>query len=482
MPQVTKHSANAGHLVRESVRHGLMLALLVCGLCSPVAAQQAAKIRLANTSDQAATIRDRTGKNVVIAPKSAANISVSKLPYTVTYWSGNPAVSWKTLSITRSGQYNFQYTGNQFALTSSRISISNPGTQAATVRSAAGKNIELAPNKSLSISATKYPYKLTYWSGKASVGWKTASIAQPGQYGMTFQGGEFSLAQRQPNPAARAVAGKNGRAAGANPVAVNAGVANPGVANGGTANPAVANPAVANGGAANRAPANGGGGNRAVANRTAGGNRGGRGPAGGGGQAGNGAGNAGNGGAVAGGGVGNGADPLAGGPIAMIPVDNQALRMLLLGRVRPNRTNLLAAADDIKKLHENAVKEAAAADKAVQDEKLKQGVLETQLVKDNKALDDAAKKVAAAQNDLKAKKGKPGEAAAKAALAAAEKAQNDAKAKVAATNNAIAAAKTKVADSQKKANLAKAKANDALANRNAVCDKMVAFLLAQLRA
>ncbi len=477
MPQVTKHSANDGHLVRESVRHGLMLALLVCGLCSPVAAQQAAKIRLANTSDQAATIRDRTGKNVVIAPKSAANISVSKLPYTVTYWSGNPAVSWKTLSITRSGQYNFQYTGNQFALTSSRISISNPGTQAATVRSAAGKNIELAPNKSLSISATKYPYNLTYWSGKPSVGWKTVSIAQPGQYGMTFQGGEFSLAQRQPNPAARAVAGKNGRAAGggagragANPVAVNAGVANP----------AVANPGAANGGAANRAPANGGGGNR-VANRTGGGNRGGRGPAGGGGQAGNGAGNAGNGGAVAGG-VGNGADPLAGGPIAMIPVDNQALRMLLLGRVRPNRTNLLAAADDIKKLHENAVKEAAGADKTVQDEKLKQGVLETQLVKDNKALDDAAKKVAAAQNDLKAKKGKPGEAAAKAALAAAEKAQNDAKAKVAATNNAIAAAKTKVADSQKKANLAKAKANDALANRNAVCDKMVAFLLAQLRA
>lgn len=470
MTLVTKHFANAGHLVRKTVRNGLMLALLVCGLCSPVAAQQAAKIRLANSSDQAATIRDRSGKNVVIAPKSAANISVSKLPYTVTYWSGNPAVSWKTLSITRSGQYNFQYTGNQFSLTSSRISISNPGKQAATVRSAAGKNIDLAPNKSLSISATKYPYSLTYWSGKPSVGWKTVSIAQPGQYGMTFQGGEFVLAQRQPVPAARGVAVKNGRAeggagrAGANPVAVNAGVANRGPVKGAVAN---------------RGPANGGG-NQAVANRTGGGNRGGRGA--GGGQAG-GADGVGAGGAGVAAGGGNGADPLlAGGQLAWIPLENQALRMLLLGRVRPSRNNLLAAADDIKKLHENAVKEAAAADKAVQDEKLKQGVLETQLVKDNKALDDAAKKVTAAQNDLKAKKGKPGEAAAKTALAAAEKAQNDAKAKAAATNNAIAAAKTKVADSQKKANLAKAKANDALANRNAVCDKMVAFLLAQLRA
>ena len=179
------------------------------------------KISLSNGTTHAATIRNGAGKNVEVAPKKGLSVTTSKFPYTVTYWSGKGATGWKTLAITKAGTYGFQYTDGEFFLqpvtaTASKISLSNPGTHDATIRNSAGKNVVIAANKGMSITTSKFPYTVTYWSGTAAVGWKTANIAKAGSYGFQYANGQFSLVPKAvgrtvastPRPAAKVATGK----------------------------------------------------------------------------------------------------------------------------------------------------------------------------------------------------------------------------------------------------------------------------------
>lgn len=199
------------------------LALGACSICqAQTTTPEVNGTTSAGKATPAAAPEKQGGRSIEIPSKKRKSIATSKFPYTLEYWTGDPKLGWKSVTLKEPGNYGFQFTKGRYVVTAGtpsdppaegeppakpKISLANRGAHPVTIH---------LPDKKSSSSGTK-----SNTIGGALVKKKTGRTTPSGGAGSTGDGSVvtlfpsgpgMSLASRQATAAANAAASANQQA------------------------------------------------------------------------------------------------------------------------------------------------------------------------------------------------------------------------------------------------------------------------------